>query len=161
MNIKTQHGFMLVIVLNLTLLSACNRATPAQAPLLAASDAPPVPMLDARKIGQGERLYNQHCASCHGQQGEGQPDWKTPNEDGSYPAPPHDNSGHTWHHSDGLLVDLIANGVEGFKQSQMPTFGEQLSDEEIRAIVEYMKTWWGTEERSFQWQMTWREQQGP
>lgn len=127
--------------------------------LLATPDLPPVPTLDASQVAQGEPLYNQHCAECHGLKGEGQPNWKVANEDGSYPSPPHDNSGHTWHHGDALLVDLIANGVEGFAQTRMPIFGDQLTGAEIRAILEYMKIWWGPEERAFQWQMTWQERQ--
>lgn len=144
---------------SLALLSACGRAKPTQTLLPAAPTVPPVPALDASQAAQGERLYNQYCANCHGLKGEGQPNWKTPNEAGSYPAPPHDNSGHTWHHGDELLVGLIANGVEGFAPTEMPTFGDQLTEAEILAILEYMKTWWGPEERGFQWQMTWQEKQ--
>ena len=153
-----RQGFALVFVLGLAVLSACSRATPTQMPLLASTPAPPVPTLDATQAGRGESLYNQYCATCHGLNGEGQPNWKTRNADGSLPAPPHDDSGHTWHHADDLLVDIIANG-SGFPQSTMPTFGDQLSDDEIRAILAYMKTWWGAEERGFQWQVTWQGQQ--
>jgi mono/diheme cytochrome c family protein len=87
--------------------------------------------------------------------GEGQPDWETPNEDGSFKAPPHDASGHTWHHDDELLVNLTTNGSD-FPESQMPAFGDTLSEEEIVAIFEYIKTWWGPQERTFQWQVTWQ-----
>lgn len=77
---------------------------------------------------------------------------------GSFKPPPHTNEGHTWHHSDQLLLELIANG-SSFPQTRMPAFGEQLTDEEISAIITYMKTWWGPEERAFQWQITWQEKQ--
>lgn len=104
------------------------------------------PVADAAR---GASLYDTHCASCHGVDGEGMPNWKTPNADGSYPAPPHDSSGHTWHHSDDLLVDLVANGSD-FAQSRMPAFGDRLDDDEIIAILEYIKTWWGPDELAFQ-----------
>ncbi len=149
----------LAITLSLALLSACGKPDPTPEPLLAPPPAPPVPILDEARGALGEDLYNQHCATCHGSSGEGQPNWQKQNEDGSYPAPPHNNSGHTWHHPDDLLVDIITNGIEGFAQTQMPTFGEQLTDEGIMAILAYTKTWWGPEERGFQWQMTWQEQQ--
>ena len=149
----------LLLGLSLAWLAGCNRAEPSQpAAGLVDSDLPPVPVLDEALAAQGQPLYEQYCAECHGPQGEGQPNWKTPNEDGSYPAPPHDPSGHTWHHPDGLLIDLITNGREGFTESQMPTFSGQLSDQEIQAVLEYIKSWWGPEERGFQWQVTWQEQ---
>jgi len=71
---------------------------------------------------------------------------------------PYDASGHTWHHSDHLLLEIVAQGSE-FPQCQMPIFGDQLSDEEIQAILEYIKKWWGPEERAFQWQVSWQAQQ--
>ena len=147
-----------LILLALLFLAACRNSPSTPAPLLASTPAPPIPTLDVVQVRQGEPLYNLYCAACHGSNGEGQPNWKTSNSDGSLPAPPHDNNGHTWHHADDLLVELVANG-SNFPQSTMPTFDDQLSEDEIRAILEYIKTWWGPEERRFQWQVTWQTQQ--
>ena len=102
-----------------------------------------------------------NCASCHGARGEGQAEWKTLGPDGRYPAPPHDTSGHTWHHGDGLLFQIVQQGgaslnVPGF-QSGMPAFGDQLSDEEVRAVLVYLRTLWGPSERAFQAQVTAQE----
>lgn len=154
----------IIILLGLMLNSVYDFVDPAPtpqpnpAPLLGNEDIPPPPPLDPQKVAQGQELYNQYCAACHGISGEGQPDWKTPNEDGSFKPPPHDATGHTWHHADDLLIELVTKGSD-FPQSQMPTFGEQLSDEEVQAILEYLKSWWGPEERAFQWQVTWQTQQ--
>lgn len=110
---------------------------------------------DDRTIALGERVYQANCATCHGVEGEGEPNWRSPRSDGTYPAPPHDSSGHTWHHSDEVLLDIIRRGGqamygrEGF-QSRMPPWGEQLNDEEIRAVLAYIKTYWGPDEREFQ-----------
>lgn len=160
---KTYFFPFMMLLLSLAALAACSNASagqtsPSPAPLLGNEDIPPVPTLDPQKVTQGQELYNQYCAACHGANGEGQPDWKIPSEDGSFKPPPHDNSGHTWHHDDGLLLEIIARGSD-FPQTQMPTFGNQLSDEEILAILEYLKSWWGPEERAFQWQVTWQAQQ--
>ena len=106
----------------------------------------------------GERLYQQHCASCHGQDLTGATNWRTPNADGSYPPPPHDASGHTWHHSDDTLIDLIRHGSD-FPQTRMPAFGDRLSENEVASILEFLKASWGEQERSYQWQITWQEQQ--
>lgn len=154
---------LFILLLGLAVLAACGNASagqtsPSPAPLLGNEDVPPVPPLDPQKVTQGQELYNQYCAACHGANGEGQPDWKIPNEDGSFKPPPHDNSGHTWHHADDLLLEIIAQGSD-FPQTKMPIFGNQLSDEEILAILEYLKSRWGAEERAFQWQVTWQAQQ--
>jgi mono/diheme cytochrome c family protein len=102
----------------------------------------------------GRSLYQTYCAGCHGARGEGQPDWKTKKPDGVYPAPPHDASGHTWHHTDGLLFRIVRNGGQAtgpadFK-SGMPAMKDTLSDAQIIATLEYIKTFWGPDEREFQ-----------
>jgi mono/diheme cytochrome c family protein len=111
-----------------------------------------VPRPDPAELGS--RVYQQSCAVCHGRAGEGQPNWQVRQPDGTYPAPPHDATGHTWHHGDGLLFRYVKYGgdsldIPGF-QSGMPAFGDQLSDEEIRAVINYLKTFWEEEQREFQ-----------
>lgn len=103
-------------------------------------------------LARGSELYQQNCAQCHGADLSGAPDWKTPNDDGSYPPPPHDSSGHTWHHSDRILMEIISDGSD-FPQSRMPAFGGRL-DDDIAAILEFIKSNWGSEERSYQRQVT-------
>jgi len=95
----------------------------------------------------------QYCAECHGTQGEGQPNWKRPNAEGVYPAPPHDSSGHTWHHADDLLLAIIAKGGT-MPKTQMPAFGATLTEAEMQLVLAYIKTFWGREERAFQEQVT-------
>jgi len=140
-----------------TFLTADNGAAATPLPLSANRDVPPVPPLNAEKVAQGETLYTQYCAACHGSNAKGQPNWKIPLDDGSLPAPPHDSTGHTWHHADGQLTNIVTQGIKDiFPQSQMPTFGEQLSADEISAVLEYIKTFWGDEERAFQWRVTYQ-----
>lgn len=106
------------------------------------------------QVELGRQIYAQNCASCHGARGEGQPNWIVLKPDGTYPAPPHDSTGHTWHHSDGLIFRIVKNGGASLNipsfQSGMPAFGQQLRDEEIQAVISYLKTLWGTRERDFQ-----------
>jgi mono/diheme cytochrome c family protein len=122
------------------------------------AEIPPTPALDAVLVADGEQIYGQYCSACHGVDLSGDPNWKTPNADGSLLPPPHDTTGHTWHHSDALLLSLIRDGSE-FAQTRMPTFGSTLTDGEIGAVLEYFKANWGPEERGFQWQVTWTDQQ--
>ena len=113
---------------------------------------------EGRDIGAGAALYAQNCAACHGAALEGQPDWRTPGPDGVLPAPPHDETGHTWHHDTGLLLDytlkggaatLEARGVSGFK-SGMPAFGDQLTEEEVLDILAYIRSHWSEEAQAVQ-----------
>jgi hypothetical protein len=41
----------------------------------------------------------------------------------------------------------------------MPTFGGILTDDEILSILEFLKSNWADEERTFQWQATWRAEE--
>ncbi len=123
-----------------------------------AYDAPPPAELNIYKIATGEKLYSQYCAACHGADLSGDPNWKTRNDDGTFPPPPHDTSGHTWHHPDELLLKIVRNGIES-SPSEMPMFQGVLTDAETLSILEFFKSEWGDDERAFQWQVTRRGQQ--
>lgn len=146
-------GLALLAIALLTLAACADRAQP---PIQSVGPtAPPLPSLDPSEVGLGGEVYQASCASCHGVACEGQPDWKIPTEDGVYPVPPQDASGHTWHHGDGLLYQIIRDGgasldLPDFK-SNMPAFGNALSDAEIRAVLEYLKSTWPEQERQTQW----------
>jgi mono/diheme cytochrome c family protein len=107
--------------------------------------------IDPAQIAQGAQLYAQHCASCHGAMLEGQSNWRQRLPNGRLPAPPHDESGHTWHHPDRTLFGITKYGLvppyapPGY-QSDMPAFGGKLSDEEIRAVLAYIESNWTSKE---------------
>ena len=111
----------------------------------------------AAMIETGAEVYAESCASCHGAKLEGQPDWRRRNEDGRMPAPPHDDNGHTWHHADRDLFTITKRGVgavvPGY-ESDMPGFEGSLSDEEIAAVLAYIKSNWSERERGFQAKVT-------
>lgn len=121
-----------------------------------------LPALDAGQITTGEAVYTIHCASCHGANLEGEADWQLQNEDGTFRAPPHDDSGHTWHHADKQLVETIMLGGGRLPAniggtSNMPAFGEVLSEAEIAAVLAYIKSTWPEDIRQIQWEMTARQ----
>lgn len=139
------------------LLAACAGATPTPAALPPEPTLPPVPALRTALVAEGQPLYAQQCASCHGANLEGQPNWKTPLPSGKYPAPPHDDSGHTWHHPDALLLSIIhdgGNGSGGTIPSDMPAFKDKLTPHQMEAVLEYIKSRWSPQSRAWQWQMT-------
>ena len=109
-------------------------------------------------LALGRTVYAENCAACHGADLEGQADWRQRGPDGLLPAPPHDESGHTWHHSDEILLRIVKEGtaaiVGGGYESDMPGFAEVLGDEEIRAVVDYIKSTWPERARSYQQRMS-------
>lgn len=113
---------------------------------------------DARLVAQGQLVYDQYCASCHGGNLEGQPNWKQELPEGGRPAPPHDETGHTWHHADDLLFDIVKRGPEAMRLPgyvyRMPAFGGALSDDEIWAVLAYIKSRWPAENLAAQEEVT-------
>jgi len=106
---------------------------------------------DRGSVALGANVYAQHCAACHGAKLEGQPDWRRRLPNGRLPAPPHDESGHTWHHSDDVLFGITKHGLvppyaPPNYESDMPAFGGKLSDAEIWAALAYIKSHWTTRE---------------
>lgn len=106
---------------------------------------------------RGAELYAEHCAICHGAHLEGQPDWQVADESGVLPAPPHDASGHTWHHDDAMLTDYIRRGGQAVLDdmgvpmtSGMPAFGGTLTDGDIAAILAFIKSTWPDRIRAIQ-----------
>lgn len=110
---------------------------------------------DLAVVAHGEKIYQEQCAACHGVQLEGQPNWRQRDEQGLLPAPPHDASGHTWHHADDLLSEITKYGPsvvigDADYRSTMPAFANILSDEDIVAVLSFIKNSWPDNER--QWQ---------
>lgn len=104
---------------------------------------------DLSGVKKGSELYTQHCAVCHGANLEGEPNWTKRKISGALPAPPHDPSGHTWHHSDDVLLKLTKYGPRFFAGlayvTDMPAYQDILSDEEILMIIAFIKSTWPPE----------------
>ena len=111
---------------------------------------------DLMELAIGRSVHRTYCAECHGIQGEGAPNWQQQNFDGTFPPPPHDSTGHAWHHSDDYLYRIIRDGGQFLEQempgftSVMPAWGDSLSPEEIQAVITYIKSLWGPVEQAFQ-----------
>lgn len=116
---------------------------------------------EAAAIASGRTLYTRHCAACHGADLEGQQDWTGRLPTGRLPAPPHDAAGHTWHHGDDTLFRITRDGaaavVGGGYRSDMSAFGAVLSDDEIRAVLAYIRSTWPERLRRYQGDVTRRE----
>ena len=129
------------------LLAACTEAPPAGSVRIGTNDA--------AVLATGQAVYVKHCAACHGARLEGQSRWRERDASGRLPAPPHDASGHTWHHPDQVLFDITKHGVakaaklQGY-DSAMPAYAGVLTDAEIVAVLAWIKAQWPAAIRSQQ-----------
>ena len=108
---------------------------------------------DPETVERGRAVYAANCASCHGADLQGQPNWRSPDEDGRLPAPPHDETGHTWHHDSHTLLRLTKYGTGALignpdYASNMPIYEGILSDDEIIAVLSYIKSTWPKDVRA-------------
>ena len=99
------------------------------------------PWFSKQQVSQGEQLFRQNCAACHGQNAEATPDWKTTDANGNYPPPPLNGTAHAWHHDLDLLRRTVREG--GAKLGgQMPAFEGVLSPEEIDSVISFFQSKW-------------------
>jgi len=119
------------------------------------ADASSAPV--SERVALGQKIYATNCASCHGDKLQGQPNWKEQMPDGLLPAPPHDATGHTWHHPDQQLFKITKLGVAAIVpnyKSNMVGFGGRLSDAEIWSVIAYIKSTWPADIQARQRAMT-------
>ena len=105
-----------------------------------------LPYKDRAAVKLGQNIYKDKRASCHGINLEGQIGWQTEIVDGRRLAPPHDKTGHTWHHPDELLFNMTKYGFEAMLgkkyPNNMPAYEDILSDGELLAVLGYIKSMW-------------------
>ncbi len=69
-------------------------------------------------------------------------------------APPHDKTGHTWHHSDKYLFLTTKYGIEkiiGQKNpNNIPVYQGILNDEQIISVLSYIKSSWPKKIKDYQ-----------
>jgi mono/diheme cytochrome c family protein len=114
---------------------------------------------DPAQVALGRGVYAAHCARCHGDRLEGQASWRERQPNGRLPAPPHDETGHTWHHPDRVLFEITKHGLRppnappGY-ESDMPAYDGVLSDAEIWAVLAFLKASWPPPIRARQQRIT-------
>ncbi|MBZ0320098.1 MAG: c-type cytochrome [Anaerolineae bacterium] len=135
---STRYGIIIVCLVSLVLVG-CGQSSQDR------SDNNPS---TENTIATRQALYVTHCAACHGAEGKGQfpDDPYGLDANDLVGAPPHDATGHTWHHPDAALVQIIQNGRSQPGVYPMPAFGDKLTQGEILAILDYLKTWWTPEQ---------------
>lgn len=134
----------LIILFSLSLL-ACSSEEPSAD--LVKIDEPKAPLPSASRqndfaqVNRGVKIYQTHCAVCHGKSAEGAPNWRQVNAQGKYPAPPLNGSGHAWHHPYKMLGHVIKNGSPG-GQGDMPAWKDKLTDQQIGDVIAWFISKW-------------------
>ena len=104
---------------------------------------------DLDQVAFGSRIYDRICANCHGAELDGQFGWEQPLKDGTRLAPAHSTEGKTWRRADETLFEVVTLGGETLKpdgtKSRMPGFGEKLTEDEIWAVIAFIKSTWPTD----------------
>ena len=113
------------------------------------SEGGQIPYQDVASVQAGKQIYQAQCVACHGTDLQGQANWRTRNANGRLPAPPHNEEGHTWHHSDEMLIGMVTHGVEAYApdgyQSDMPAYKSILEKQQILSVLAYIKSTWPEE----------------
>lgn len=148
--------FLLSLFISLTLV-ACQSTN--QLDLSDTVNPEAVPTVDPanEQLYLAQQNYNKWCAHCHGWVGDGQPQPTIKNAEkrGYHTVPRHDSQGHTWQHPDQVLFETVKYGVLApTNLYPMSPFGEQLTDDEIFGIIEYIKQWWSDDQRQHQANLT-------
>lgn len=79
---------------------------------------------------QGQKVFEDNCADCHGLNGKGLP--------GTFPA--HDGNPFVIG-PPGPVIATVLNGRKG-NMGQMPTWKDTLNDQQIAAVVTYIRQAW-------------------
>jgi mono/diheme cytochrome c family protein len=135
-------------------------ATP---PTTSVSTVPGVPESAPRgwsfaQVSRGGELFARNCATCHGGNAEGAPNWRHRGPDGRFPPPPLNGTGHAWHHPKAVLHDVIKNGSPP-GQGNMPAWRDRLTDEQIDDIIAWFQSQWPNQVYNAWYQMDQRSRQ--
>ena len=131
------------------LLSACNQDSHSTAQASSASmqkitpekQVTPPPKANFTQVTRGGKIFKNNCASCHGAQAQGEPDWRQTRADGLNPAPPLNGTGHAWHHPKKMLMQTIKYGTPGGKGRMQP-WKDKLNDQDIEDITAWFISKW-------------------
>lgn len=93
---------------------------------------------------KGAKLFQENCAACHGKQGEGDANWRTPGPDGKYRPPPLNGTGHMWHHPLPVLLSTIRDGSIA-QGGNMPPWKEKLNERDMIDIIAWLQSKWPKE----------------
>ena len=98
----------------------------------------------AEQAQRGLEIFQNNCASCHGNTGASVETWRQKQANGFYPPPPLDGTAHSWHHPMPFLKYQITHGGIA-NGGYMPAFGNNLSEQEIDDVIAGFQSFWSDE----------------
>lgn len=107
---------------------------------------------DPADLAWGRQLYRQHCAACHRENAEGDPNWRRRDPDGMRPPPALNGTAHAWHHPLNDLRRVIREGSPP-GQGRMPAWKDTLSAAQIDAIILWLQSLWPDEVYAAWWRI--------
>ena len=142
-----QNTRQIVILALVALMMACSKEEPgnvASSPVSGLTgESADGQLFDPARLAHGADLYREHCAQCHGPQGQGHPDWMTPSNGSYAAAPPLNGTGNDWKRSRAELIAAIRNGAQRKDGTEiMPRWKGRMSDEEMDDIVSWCQSLW-------------------
>ena len=139
----------LIVIVPLMLLAGCGKKTP---PRSSQVERAPARHFDPAVVERGRVVYQQNCARCHGDHGQGAPHWHKPDPAGIWPPPPLNGTGHSWHHPRASLERTIREGTFAMG-GNMPAWGSKLSNADINAVITWFQQQWPDELYTAWWRM--------
>ncbi len=98
--------------------------------------------VSAESLFRGVRLFQEHCAQCHGPEAQGHPDWRNPKV---VAAPPLNGTGNEWRRRKRDMISVIKNGAKRHGDPVMPGWKGRLTDREIEDIIGWYQALWPAE----------------
>lgn len=123
------------VALTVLIVSGCGKKE---------SEAPAVKdqadrQFSTESLFRGVRLYQEHCAQCHGPEAQGHPDWRNPQVAA---APPLNGSGNVWKRRKQDMIAIIQNGAKRNGEPVMPAWKGRLSDQDIEDVIAWLQALW-------------------
>ncbi len=151
--------FLFLLLASSLIFTACQPSNRSDLSLSDTIKPEAVPTVDPdnEQLYLAQQNYNKSCAHCHGWAGDGQPQVTIENAEklGYHTVPRHDSQGHTWQHPNQILFEVIKYGVQAPSNLYpMSAFDDQLTDNEIFGIIDYIKQWWTDDQRRHQSELT-------
>jgi mono/diheme cytochrome c family protein len=134
---------ILAALLSAALLAGCSNEQPE-------SQRTGARQYDTNMLALGQRVFQNHCAVCHGPVGEAKPGWQKPGPDGKLQPPPLDDNGRTWRLSTSRIKQFIRQGSPGGR-GNMPAWQGKLTEQELDAVVTWITSLW-SDAIYMQWQ---------
>jgi len=128
------------VILVVLLVSACGKEE-SKTPSRKIAVGPDRPV-STENLFRGVRLFQEHCALCHGPEAQGHPDWRNPKV---VAAPPLNGTGNDWKRRKQDMIAIIKNGATREGEPVMPAWKGRITDQEIEDIITWYQALWPPE----------------